>query len=193
MENQILSAKSIRTCQNALESAQQNVRQLLKMKEPKVPVLSTKMCQVVTTPRVHRPARTPLTASSAPGSARGTKETKSAAMDAPENAKARSPKREPWKNAGNTTWSSNSVSMKSVLESVWTQQKAESALQNVRNMQETQNAASVVTALLSARRNHYGASALLNARSLLVIQTAARQLVLRNVQTGGVKSAALEG
>ena len=163
------------------------------MKEQKVPVLSTKMFLAVTTLPVHRPARTLQTVRSAPGSARGTRGTRSVAMVVPGSAQVHSSKRELWKNAGSTTWSLMSVSMRSVLASAWTLQRVESVHLTVRNMQETPSAAFVVTALLSARRNHCGVSVLLSARSLLATLIAVRQHVLQNVPTGGARSAVLVG
>lgn len=191
MENQMESVKSILTCLTATEPARQSARRHSRMKEQKAPVLSTKMCLAVTTLPVPRPARTLLTASNAPGSARDTRGTRSVAMDAPESAPVLSSKREPWKNAGSTAWSLMSVSTRSVLVSAWTRQRAESVHRTVRNTQETPGAASVVTALLSARRNHCGESVLLSARSLQATLTAVPQHVLLNVRTEGARSAAL--
>jgi len=193
MENLMVSVKSIPTWMTATENAQQSVRRHSKMREQKVPVLSTKMCLAVTTLPVHRPARTLLTASSVPGSAKGTRETRSVAMVAPESAQVHSSKRELWKNAGSTTWSLMSVSTRSVLASAWTLPRAESVHPSVRNMQEIPSAAFVVTVLLSVRRNHCGVSVQLSVRSLLATLTAVRQHVPLNVPTGGARSAVLVG
>ena len=65
-----------------------------------------------------------------------------------------------------TTWSLNSVSMKSVQRSAWMLPKEASVRQTVSNMQETLIAAYGVTVRLNARRSHCGENVLLSARSL---------------------------
>ena len=188
-ENPMINARNTPTCQNVIESVQQSVSKHSRMESPKTLVLHTKMSQAVITHLVHSLARMLLTASSAQENAKSTRGTGNVAMDAHQSAKLLLAKEKLWKNAGNTTWSLTSVSMRNVLGSAWTRLRKENARLNVRNMQEIPSAASVVIVLLSARRNHYGENVQHSARSLQAILTAVRRHVRQNAPTRGERSA----
>merc|ERR1712228_231068 len=112
-------------------------------------------------------------------------------MDVHQSARVLLVKGELWKNVESTTWSLNSVSMKSVLRSAWMLPKVASVHQTVSNMQEILIAAYEVTVLLNARRNHCGENALLSARSLQEIPTVVQQPVQQSPATEEEKSAVL--
>ena len=185
------SARNIHIYLSATESVLQSVRRLSRQEEQTAHVLAMMIFLAVTIHPVHSPAWMQHSVSSVLGNVKNMKATDSAAMDVHQSARVLLVKGELWKNVESTTWSLNSVSMKSVQRSAWMLPKEASVRQTVSNMQETLIAAYGVTVLLNARRSHCGENVLLSARSLQEIPTVVQQPVQQSAATEDEKSAVL--